>query len=770
MNSITSSLPSFFAKKASSLKKKRKNGKLRFDIISFTAFAAVMLPVYIILFSDNNSQTILIKEDNTTKYKSKIYNKGLSHSMDAIDIRPIDNIPISPLDTIPEFDKLSNLKQKASWNPLDKLYSPEFHELDLEQRCAYYFRQLYLMNPNWNNDYHKAKFDIKDYYIKDEAKDKNDITADEDLIRLHRRRFDGRSQLERIRIYDRCFIQNDIDINSIFDSTDPNEIINPNNKNEPKNAKNVKKEKKKNKNSDDTDSDKKMDNFNHWDFEHRMFPFLKLFNDKDIQKDFVPRIRYGNDLLPKGKIPILSDDTRLKARYTDFVYDTTKPFWVNWNRMASSVARRGVVLQVTDNDIEPALKLISVLRYQNNTLPIQIVNCFDQISDENIEKLVYAAQSEKYSVPLKDGSERPGYATPQEIMFLDLREILNFSFQGDFTGSRSRWLGAIFSLFEEQVAIKIDTIPYVGLNYFFSTKEYLETGTHFFRDRIMIHKLNNECSIMFGHIHPSIPEKKYFDNIPHIDREYIENECDAFLDYTEQSYRRFFVDYYKHQMHEGLLSYDKSVHIMALISGAVLNNMKFKDCLADDSEFYWLGFVASGHSFAFDPVNAGAIGDMEKRENEDDQIYIEVCSIQLAHFTADNHMLWASNGALNCKEPNAAQADWDNPKIGKGSYPLNKFDSAEDAQKKFYDAPVDLTYAVIGTNDQDAWGKKTLACKSLNWCTRYEKKFREFSYDDYTVQGTFIKFKGNELVYLQSVNDIWIQVDPKKVGKTKLTG
>ncbi|CCH62306.1 hypothetical protein TBLA_0H00130 [Henningerozyma blattae CBS 6284] len=679
-------------------------------------------------------------------FRSGSINLGLSHSLDDIDIRPLDDIPFSPLDIIPDFDSMAKLQQKASWNPFSKLANPQFHELSLQDRCNFYFRQLYNMNEDWSNDYHIILFDIADIQIDSKEEKSGSILGDEELLRIHRKKNDVKLALQRLRIYDRCFIQNDdISIKGIFEDTVKSEVANSLNK---RNAmKNI------------------FTNYDQWDFEHRMFPFLRFFNNRNIHEMF-PKIRYGTEMLDRWTIPILTDKTRLHAKFSNYEFDRDQSFWVNWNRMSKNVARRGIIMSFTDKEVDWAIRLLVSLRYQGNTLPIQIIYTDGDLTDENIQRLIFAAQNGNVRVPYKNGAPRPGQLTVQEIMFLDVTKMLDSNFVEDFK-FKGKWLASFFNLFEEHIFLDADTVPYVDLNYFFNTQEYNQTGTLFFRDRIFKGKMSGQCNALFESIHPLLPENKYFDNKRFIDEDYVENECEQFLNQNERIYKRFFKDGKADQMDSGLYVIDRTSHIIPLIMGATLHMLRVSGCIYGDKEFFWLGFLASGHSFAFDSMAPAAYGDLDRRSKPSPEDYVEICSTQLAHLNSDLHMLWTNGGSNNCKMgDDIAKKDWENPKI---KWPKTKF-KTEHEMKEWYEDAIDSKYAVIAEDNDQGWGKKTLACSNSNWCARYEVKFREFSYNELALRGTLVEFTDDEFKHLRNINEIWSYLDMKIIEKAPLTG
>ncbi|CCH62302.1 hypothetical protein TBLA_0G03680 [Henningerozyma blattae CBS 6284] len=732
-------------------------------ILFITTLISISFFLYLLNGIINNSNTnshniFYVKDSIKTNFRSGNLNKGLSHALDAINIRPLQEGNYSPLDFIPDYDKMVNFKKNTSWNPMKKFSMLEFHDLNLQDRCSFYFRQLYSMNNKWSNDYHKLTFDIDDIHIDLKEEKLGSILGDEELIRMHRKKNDVKLALQRLRIYDRCFIQNDnVDISKIFEDTTGSTM------------KDV---------LDLSSSSKKRDlnvrstllkdtykEYNQWDLEHRMFPYIKYFEESNAS-DIIPRIRYGGELLPKGQIPILTDETRLKAKYSYFQYDKTKSFWMNWNRISGNVAHRGVILSFGDKHLKWALKLIMALRYRQNTLPIQIIITKNDLSKNSMEKILFAAQSDEVQIKDKKGNVMKDVFTKQEIIFVDVTNIIDPEFFDNFTGWKSKWLASIFNLFEEYIFLDADAISYVDLNHYFNTKEYNETGTIFFRDRMLEHYLPRTCNALLESVHPMLPESKYFDNHKYIDEEHVLNECEQYLDPNEKIYKQFFADNLLHQMESGLYAIDKTSHIIPLIMGMTLHMLPIEKCSYGDKEFFWLGFLASGHPYAFHPINAGTFGIYQEKKVPYPEIKAEVCSAQIVHLDVDHKMLWTNGGASICKKDGCVQDDWKNDKI---EWPKNLAKSEEELQE-VYDGPIDPKFAVISWSAIDAWGRQNKACQGYIWCARYEKILREFSNQEMIERGTLVELKGEEYKICKSTNEVWSYFKIEDAGSMPIKG
>ena len=164
----------------------------------------------------------------------------------------------------------------------------------------------------------------------------------------------------------------------------------------------------------DTKNFKKYDQF---EFEKRMYPFINNFTT-DTFREIIPKITspFG-EVLEQGVLPKLNHKTGELAVF-ECEYNPTKTFWSNWRDMSAKVADRGIILSLGPNQFALAVKLIAALRFQGNKLPIQIVYRGNELSQELVDKLIYAARSPDFK-PVKNNYDN-STNVPQNIWFLDV--------------------------------------------------------------------------------------------------------------------------------------------------------------------------------------------------------------------------------------------------------------------------------------------------------------------------------------------------------------
>ena len=96
----------------------------------------------------------------------------------------------------------------------------------------------------------------------------------------------------------------------------------------------------------------------------------------------------------------------------------------------------GVVMSVSDYLVADTIRLIRVLRLLNNSLPIEIVHKSDL--HESSQQLLIAAARESGSLNYP----------PQELWFLDVKDMLNDEYLARFKRFSNKWLAITFCSFQ----------------------------------------------------------------------------------------------------------------------------------------------------------------------------------------------------------------------------------------------------------------------------------------------------------------------------------
>lgn len=146
---------------------------------------------------------------------------ALMEAFGSPDMDPINSIPVSPLESVPLYDNFMDIKRNSSWLINRRSHYKHFNELSLEDRCKFYFRTLYTLDNDWSNSVHKLMYSINDDEEVDDVKGADGNPMDEESEKLYRRRNDMFLGFERIRAYDKCFMQgNPVNIQEIFPESD----------------------------------------------------------------------------------------------------------------------------------------------------------------------------------------------------------------------------------------------------------------------------------------------------------------------------------------------------------------------------------------------------------------------------------------------------------------------------------------------------------------------------------------------------------------------
>ncbi|KAM3159831.1 MNN1-like protein [Lachancea thermotolerans] len=634
-------------------------------------------------------------------------------------LQPIKGNKFSPLELIPGYDAEMKEKRKASWDFLARKHRfKTFTELTPKTQCYFFFQKMYQLNNAWSNNYNRWGFIIND---EEEEQLSTVDDATKEAIHDKKRAVDIALGMERMRMYDTCFVLDEsINVSELFKTLQQ--------------------------------SDPNLSGFDQWDFERRMWPMLKPF-DKSTFVDSMPNLISPSGVtIEKGYLPPLDSTPDYINNAVKYEYNEKLSFLANWNKMSSIVSRRGLVLGFGDQQLEMASKFIAQLRFIGNTLPIQVVHKGD-LSRESIDALLKIAQSDKLTFPK---TEYPNAQNvKQELWFVDMGPVLDPDVLNSFSRFKNKWLAQSFNLFEEYVFMDIDAISYVDLNYYFETHEYRQTGTLFFRDRYRGEPISEKCPAMAETLFPSFLENFYWHHYAAVDLDYVEDQCDKYLMPHEKVVKNYFIDNNQHQMESGLVVVHKTSHCVALMLSLMLHmTPALGGCSYGDKEFFWLGFYAAGHDFAFHGGRAGTAGTRKEDEKVNkyfQQKKYEICSVTIAHMSEhEGELLWVNGGAQSCKFDDA-EKDWKNEKLGMST----KFSSLEELQR-VYREPIDIQHGIIPAEKFDGWGQPDGRCQGYVHCARYEKHMKPYSFSKLHEKGTLIEFQPNKKARYNAINVVWV--------------
>ncbi|CDO94630.1 unnamed protein product [Kluyveromyces dobzhanskii CBS 2104] len=705
----------------------------------------IALLCYLLFFKSNLSLEDLKNAASSGYLTSQ---PTFSEIMSDVRIKPIDEVPVSPLELIPDIEIAMKKKYDQSWNFLSrgKKYRM-FNDYDLNTRCEFYFHNLYNLKEDWTNNIRRFTFDINDLDTSSRLgnlMDEDGVQlADEKSLRLYKRTHNVALGMERLRLYDKCFVNNNgpnpVKMNNFFSKSKSitskldKEVM----------GKHISyATTRKNSFLNDLDSSS-FQKYDQWDFEHRMFPMIPYFELHNFTS-VMPIFTGPNspEPLPQGKFPVLHRKTGEVIRLETFQYDSTKSLWANWNDMSSACAKRGIVLSAGDGQTDVVIRLIATLRAQGNRLPIQVIHN-SQLSTDSVKRLSEAAKSKTFSS-----------GPAQSIWFLDVSPTIEPSMKQNFDRFKNKWLSVMFNTFEQFVFIDSDAISYINLAEYFNFPEYKLTGTLLFKDRSLTFQTEQKCPALFETLEPRMLESYYFGTYPMINADHVEETCMSSLSPEEKVYKKFFEIGHQHNLESGLLAINKNKHIIGLAIATFLNiSPKVGGCGWGDKEFFWLGLLVSGQQYSIYDVDASAVGVPEQKkftEKGGPSDDYQICSLQVAHTSYENHLLWINGGSQYCKKPEAFEDDWKNIEGLRNSFSDDK-EKAMDA----YSDIVNIEAAIIPDTKGGDWGREDQRCKGYFWCGKFSTKVKPYTYNKVINKGKLIYFDEDELRYIEKINSIW---------------
>lgn len=462
----------------------------------------------------------------------------------------------------------------------------------------------------------------------------------------------------------------------------------------------------------------------------------KCFFDNRVNFDTTD---YEKNLFPylSGELPIYehwNGETVVFPRY----YKTKKPrFTLSFlQKLQSDYNGRGIVMSIGEGLIQETYQLIKVLRYLNNTLPIQMVHQ-NELSEDSKQYLFELCRSEEIKGP------------KQDLWIVDVGPCLSSRYDGRFRGFNSKWMAVLFSSFDEIILMDNDVVPFINpLKFFTDFPGYLHTGTFFFRDRESFERINTGSLKLIEKMVPSKIENLLFD---------IENTS------SDRLKSKFHLFEYgaKHYMESGVVVLDKRRNFKGLLTSI---NVQLIGGLTGqfygDKEIFWLGQVLAGNSDVY--FNTHAAGNIGKIE--DFSRYLKVIkSIQPAHISPldDHTLLWVNSGLKVCKKDTAISDFEEIYKPREDS----QFQTAQDLEL-YYNSILPIDGVIIPPNSNRDWNnniqepsrgfdqKNNQGCGGYYW----------FAYSSVgtpndppaLTNGELVEFTEDEKLYIREIAAIWI--------------
>lgn len=497
---------------------------------------------------------------------------------------------------------------------------------------------------------------------------------------------------------------------------------------------------------------------------------------KKVNKFIFPYINFGKDELLWPHIIKLNDINingananmnAIKFKSLKMNMDTSRfnnNFWSFW---LSKSYGKGIIMTMSNDDIDNMLsKLLRVLQYNSNKMPIQIVTTGYEFNDTTILKLAKLAR--RYE---------------QDVKLIDCSPILNKSFvRANITGFLNKWVSTLFNTFDKFILIDVDTVPFVDMNSFFQIKEFRQTGIYVYKDREIYHEhAPIGCINSLLELKPSKFEK-YLNNVNtkfdlfDVNEKSVSAISSTIMDTTQkneeandnmelQIFNNFFKETNIHQVDSGLVVIDGKRQFKSLTMAFQIHlSGKFTDCIHGDKEFFWLGPLLAGSDYSIDPINAGIIGNKYIEQNKETGVkMMGICSTQIAHINKDRKLLWTNGGLQTCKFNKAAIKDFE---INK-DYFTNRYQDVNNLQK-IYDSPLNIDSIIVPNPKRIPW-MQTRECNQYRFCAYFEMNnengntiFNESEKGkDISVGVSYLIVPDeSQLAKYNRISQIWASMDP----------
>lgn len=414
------------------------------------------------------------------------------------------------------------------------------------------------------------------------------------------------------------------------------------------------------------------------------------------------------------------------------------------NTLKNNLNGKGIVMTIADAHIDYCIRLIHLLRYLKNTLPIQIIYTSNDLSAESKSQLHQASVSDFDGLP------------QQNITLVNVTPAIKPQYLHKFNEFGNKILAILFNTFEEMIFIDADAILIENPEKFFQLTKYKNSGALFFRDRntseyrpdhdieMFLKLMNSQYDeIIFGLL--QITEKTM--SIPLFDRKI------------------------SHVMESGLVLLNRKVHFSQPL---IMANMNFFEPIRErvygDKEMFWLSLSIIGdENYQFNSHPAAAIGQLttyQERvktfENPPSSFKSqEICANHPAHISdEDNHtLLWFNSGFQFCNQ--LEKVNYEDEFSHKERY--SQFDTI-DKFKTFWQSSLVIESAIIppentnsnggdGYEPSVSWKHMEPYCAGYTWCA-YSSIGNGDQAND---RGLVINYSPEEIEHFKKLGEIWMR-------------
>ena len=427
------------------------------------------------------------------------------------------------------------------------------------------------------------------------------------------------------------------------------------------------------------------------------------------------------------------------------------------NVMRQQLNGKGIALTIDNRHVEITIRLIRLLRFYGNTLPIQIVY-IKGVSEESRHQLIKAARS-----PFTDSHGNK--LVEQELWFVDVSQAIYSKYYKKFSKFGNKILATLFNSFEELMLIDSDTVMFQPPKYFFNLDQYKEFGAFFYRDRSAEFRGKSDA-MFFRKMMPSLLDTAIFD-IPQVTNYTLDRELfNGLTHYTES----------------GLVMINRNRHFLQALTMAQISFMApVQKRVYGDKELFFLSLTIYGEeSYDFNKHFAASIGVVTPVEERLEEVkqdiknsnrnYVknsfeskEICSNHPAHISdADNHtLLWINSGFKHCGQ--GARVNYKDEFRNKNRYSkydtLEKFKDLFNLKLEIKEAiipPYDVRAGMYAHNDDFeptwAWKKQQHSCRGYTWCAYSLIGSSKSNFQ----LGIYIQFTDDEINRFNELGDIWM--------------
>ncbi|KAL6450799.1 MNN14 putative alpha-1 [Candida maltosa Xu316] len=500
---------------------------------------------------------------------------------------------------------------------------------------------------------------------------------------------------------------------------------------------------------------------------HDYFTHVKVFNkcfiDKDSafiadQKQILSKVNWKDSYLTTKNQDVNYDNLEAKvypwltrksphfelltttSEVIEFDFDPNN-FLLNYKETLNG---KGIVLTISDSHVDDCVRLIHLLRYLGNTLPIEIIYTEGTLSDESKLQIRGASTSQSdQNYPVQD------------VTLINVSPAIDSNYKYKFEKFGNKILAVLFNSFEEIILIDADTILTKPPDFFFELEKYKQSGTLFYRDRNTAEFRSDYDIKLFLLLMNSHLDEKLF-GLSQI------SEKTMSMPAISQKI--------SHVMESGLVLINRKLHFTQPL---VMANLNFFSPIAEklygDKEMFWLSLSIMGdENYEFDNLPAAAIGDFTPYEERINNLENppkefksqELCSNHPAHINdEDDHtLLWFNSGFKFCNQ--GANVDFE-AEFTKGDRFTN-LKTLEQFQA-FWENKLEIKYAMVPpknaqTDDEyldepnKAWQHMGQYCGGYTWCA-YSSIGNSDDPDD---KGFIIKFTPDEIEHFNKLGEVWM--------------